>query len=286
MYKLEHFLDYIRLARLKGWIKNLLVFLPVFFSLKLRDMPSLARTAGAFLGFCLVSAAVYAANDAFDAAYDRMRDDKRDRPVAAGRITAAQAGAASAVFAAAGVSAMLFLAGAGSVACAGIYMAVNAAYTAGLKRVPVLDAGCIAAGFVLRVYAGAYACGAPVSEWLFLTVASASLFMGFGKRYGEMAFSEPRCWRESVRKYDPEFLKGAVFASAGLSVGFYALWAMQAGGPLVYSVPVLLLLLFRYLLDVFKGTGGGDPVRIFYGDRLLSAGIAGYGAVMAALLYF
>lgn len=282
---MDHIKDYIRLVRPKSWIKNALAALPLFFSLKLPDPGALLRTAGAVLGFCLVSSAVYALNDAVDAAYDRGRDDRKDRPVASGRVRPGAALATAFISAVLGSCMLSYAAGIGAFLCGAAYIAVNLAYTMKLKHAPVLDVACIAAGFVLRVYAGSFACRAPVSEWLFLTVVSASLFMGFGKRYGEMAFSEPRCWRESVRRYDPDFLKGAMFVSAGLSVGFYSLWAMRAGDVLVYSVPVLLCLLFRYLLDVFRNVGGGDPVRIFYADKLLSAGIAGYGAMMACMLY-
>lgn len=101
-----------------------------------------------------------------------------------------------------------------------------------------------------------------------------------------MAFSEPACWRRSVQKYDLSFLKGAVFLFSGLAAGFYALWSVQSDAPgMAYSTAVLLLLLSRYLLDLFRNTGGGDPVGIFYSDRALSAGIFLYACLMGALLY-
>lgn len=272
--------------RPKSWIKNGLVFLPLFFSHNLFHVGPLARTALAFAGFCLLSSAVYSANDIFDAAYDRRRDDKMGRPVAAGRISACQAWVCCGACMLAGVSVM---AGPGMLRPAALglaYAAVNAAYTLGLKHEPIFDVACISAGFVLRVYAGSAACGEPVSEWLFLTVVSISLALGFGKRYGEMAFSEPCCWRKSVRKYDRSFLTGAVFLFSGLAAGFYALWAVQSKDfGVAYSTAVLLLLLSRYLLDLFRNVGGGDPVGIFYHDKALSAGILLYAVLMAALLY-
>lgn len=278
--------DIFRLMRPKSWIKNGLVFLPAFFSGQAMASPCAVGAISAAAGFCLLSSCVYAANDVHDAAYDRSRADRRGRPVASGRVGAPAAIAVSGLCGLVGLACLALFTTAGAAWLGAAYLAVNAAYTVRLKREPVVDVACIAAGFVLRVYAGAAACGVPVSGWLFLTVVSAAMFMGFGKRYGEMVFSGEDEWRHVVGRYDAVFLRGAVFLSAGLALCFYSLWAMQSyGGRPLYSVPVLLFLLLRYLLDVFRDVGGGDPVSIFYGDLPLSAGVVAYGVLMAALLY-
>lgn len=279
--------DMARLMRPKSWIKNFLVALPVFFSLNLFSDDAFVRTVWAFLGFCLISSGVYAMNDVIDARYDESRYDKKNRPVAAGRIKPMHAVLFSCLLFIPGVSCLGCFASSRSGMLGMGYIAVNMLYTLCLKNFPVADVGCIAAGFVLRVYAGAAACGVMVSEWLFLTVVAASCFMGFGKRYGEMALGDPERWRKSVQGYDPGFLRGAIFLSAGLAVGFYSLWSiLNSRNHLVFSVPVLLFLLYRYLLDIFKQVGDGDPVRIFYGDRVLTVGLGVYGAMMFMLLYF
>ena len=279
--------DMARLMRPKSWIKNFLVALPVFFSLNLFSDDAFVRTVWAFLGFCLISSGVYAMNDVIDARYDESRYDKKNRPVAAGRIKPMHAVLFSCLLFIPGVFCLGCFASSRSGMLGMGYIAVNMLYTLCLKNFPVADVGCIAAGFVLRVYAGAAACGVMVSEWLFLTVVAASCFMGFGKRYGEMALGDPERWRKSVQGYDPGFLRGAIFLSAGLAVGFYSLWSiLNSRNHLVFSVPVLLFLLYRYLLDIFKQVGDGDPVRIFYGDRVLTVGLGVYGAMMFMLLYF
>lgn len=282
-----HITDILKLMRPKSWIKNILVGLPMFFSLSLFNQEDIFPVFMAFIGFCLISSAIYALNDVFDLNYDRARDDRKDRPLASGRVPVVYANWLFVILALTGFACLLFGVSWSSWLYGLTYWIVNICYTMKLKHVPVLDVGCIAAGFVLRVYAGAAACDVEVSGWLFLTVASAALFMGFGKRYGEMSFSESRYWRESVRGYDLDFLRGAMFLSSGLAVGFYALWAMQFDtSRLVMSVPVLVLLLCRYLLDVFRNIGGGDPVRIFYADKFLSLGVIAYGILMGILLYF
>lgn len=279
--------DMARLMRPKSWVKNFLVALPVFFSLNLFSDDAFVRTVWAFLGFCLLSSGVYAMNDVIDARYDGSRRDKKNRPVAAGRIKPVHAVLFSCLLFIPGVTCLGCFASPRSGMLGMGYIAVNMLYTLCLKNFPVIDISCIAAGFALRVYAGAAACGVMVSEWLFLTVVAASCFMGFGKRYGEMALGDPEHWRKSVQGYDPGFLRGAIFLSAGLAVGFYSLWSiLNSRNHLVFSVPVLLFLLYRYLLDVFKQVGDGDPVRIFYEDWVLTLGLGVYGAMMFMLLYF
>src|SRR3954471_24604952 len=81
------FRDLIRLSRPKHWVKNVFSFLPVPFAVANGAQLNVVKFAYGLLCFCLASSAVYAFNDAQDAERDRMHEDKRNRPIAAGRIT-------------------------------------------------------------------------------------------------------------------------------------------------------------------------------------------------------
>src|SRR5438067_2014686 len=80
----------VRLARPWHWVKNVFVLLPIPFGLNEKAHGHL--DIGDFLlglgGFRLVNSAVYALNDAVDAAADRRHPTKRNRPVARGDVSA------------------------------------------------------------------------------------------------------------------------------------------------------------------------------------------------------
>src|SRR5512134_1021792 len=80
--------DYRDLFRLKHWVKNTFVFMPLPFALAAGGHFDAAHFALGLFGFCLATSAVYALNDVLDAEQDRRHPEKQRRPVASGRITA------------------------------------------------------------------------------------------------------------------------------------------------------------------------------------------------------
>ena len=139
--------------RPKQWIKNLIVFAPVAFAQKLNDPRMIAAAALAFVAFCLVSSGVYVVNDILDRDADRHHPEKKDRPIASGRLSVGAAWALAAVLlaCAAGVA---FYVSPTVLLIVGAYIALNFAYSYRLKRWVIIDAFCIAFGFILRMVAG------------------------------------------------------------------------------------------------------------------------------------
>ena len=78
--------DIIQAIRVRQWVKNLLVFAALAFSGNLLSRELIYRSALCFLGFCLVSGAVYLINDIFDREKDRLHPDKINRAIASGRV--------------------------------------------------------------------------------------------------------------------------------------------------------------------------------------------------------
>ncbi|MDR1704223.1 MAG: UbiA prenyltransferase family protein, partial [Clostridiales bacterium] len=197
--------------RIKHYIKNTLVFLPLVFSLNLTDARQLGLSALVFAAFCFLSSVVYIVNDIADAARDRLHPDKKHRPIASGAMSvktgimlAAGCFALFASFAAvvtvliSPVPAVLLLA----------YASINICYSFVLKHYAIIDCFCVMAGFILRIEAGAAVIGVPVSNWLLLTIMSLSLYLGFGKRRGELG--EPYGTRDVLVKYGSAFLDQAL----------------------------------------------------------------------------
>ena len=135
-----------------------------------------------------MSSAVYALNDALDAERDRLHEKKRERPIAAGRISKAEAVLVRGALLAAPASGWRALSGA-SVALLVIaaYVAKELVYQLGLKHVPLVDMFLLSSGFVLRIVLGAELVGTAPSNWLLLVSSTLALFISLAKRRGELA---------------------------------------------------------------------------------------------------
>ena len=275
---------YLRVTRPKSWAKNILIFAPLVFSLQLRNADKLLASVIAFAAFCLASSAVYVFNDVCDAGKDKLHPVKRLRPIASGAIPKRKAAMFAAPLAVAGLAAGL-AASRATGALVAAFFALNIAYSLWLKRQPLWDCFCIAAGFVLRVYAGGAASGEPISDWLFLTIVAMSLFMAFGKRRGEALMVGDAASREVLRQYDLRFINGVMFVYAGLAVVFYAMWAMNRSRGMIYTVPLVIFIVSRYLLLIHGLDSHGDPSTVLFEDKTLLAAGGLYGLLTVALLY-
>ena len=182
---------YIKLMRPFHWVKNLLIFVPLFFNGRILSISKVWLLIVAFLAFSFIASSVYILNDVKDADKDRLHPKKRFRPIASGKVSKKQAvifwiflftisillmGLIGNIVGSYLVSFILPL----------IYLLMNLLYSNGLKNIPLVDVSIIAAGFVIRLYYGALVCGVTVSDVLLLTVISASFFLGFGKRRNEL----------------------------------------------------------------------------------------------------
>ncbi len=84
-------MDYLKLMRVKHYVKNLLIFVPVFFSKKIFDLSMISQVCIGFVCFSLISSAVYILNDIRDVEKDRKHPKKKNRPIASGKINKLQA---------------------------------------------------------------------------------------------------------------------------------------------------------------------------------------------------
>ncbi len=277
------FRDYAKLLRIKHYVKNTIVFLPLFFGKAIFDVGRLKMAFVAFVCMCLVSSAVYICNDLRDVDKDRNHPLKKNRPIASGRVKPGSAIAAFLVcFIVAVVLATAFL-NMSSMICLAAYLGVNVAYSLGLKNIPLIDVAILASGFVLRIMLGGFAADIAISGWLYLVVASGSLYMGLGKRRNELKYQSGT--RDVLARYSMPFLDKNMYVCVALTDVFYALWTLEMNNTLmIYSVPVFIIILMRYSLDV-EGNSDGDPVEVILSDKVLMALIVLYAVVISALIY-
>ena len=278
---------YIKLIRPKHWIKNVLIFVPLFYAYNLTNLRYLYMTILCFISFCLISSVAYIINDIADLDRDKQHPVKCKRPIAAGMITVPKAIILAIILAITGFLLATFGYGNYFVALyTASYFLLNLAYSFFLKHQPVIDCFAIAAGFILRIYAGASASASPVSEWLFLTIIAVSLFFAFGKRRGEMMqISDTNKTRSVLSSYSLSFMNGIVFMCAGLSVVFYAIWALANFRQMIYSVPLVIFIICKYLMIINDEKASGDPVTTVLGDKELLAAVLVFGVLSMILLY-
>jgi 4-hydroxybenzoate polyprenyltransferase len=281
-----------QLLRPRHWVKNAFVLAGLLFGTAWGDAALVAAALLATAAFCLASSAVYAFNDALDAPRDREHPEKRHRPVARGAITPRAAQVIGGLLAAAALGIGLW-ADARVAALVAAYIALNAAYSLGLKHVPVLDVFIIAAGFMLRLLAGTWGIGIEPSRWLLACGFLLTLFLGFAKRRAELdrLADDAGLHRAVLEAYTLAFLDRAVFACALGMVVTYALYtvaettvALHGTERLIWSLPWVLLGTFRYLFRLHYRGGGGDPAQELLRDPMLAAAALGWVATVAWLI--
>jgi 4-hydroxybenzoate polyprenyltransferase len=282
----------IELLRPGQWVKNAFVLIGMLFGHAWHDPAMVWAALGATLAFCLASGAIYALNDARDVEQDRGHPDKRARPVARGAVSPNEAmGIAAGVAAAAlALAAWVDWRVAGIIAA---YLALSAAYSLGLKRVPVLDVVIIAAGFMLRLLAGTLGIGIEPSRWLLACGFLLTLFLGFAKRRAEIAHlaEDAGQHRAVLEEYSIGFLDKAIALCALGMVASYAWYTLAAEtallhgtGSLALTLPWVVLGTLRYLYRLrFRG-GGGDPAEELLRDPLLATAVAGWLATVLWLI--
>ncbi|MGV3615899.1 MAG: UbiA prenyltransferase family protein [Fimbriimonas sp.] len=258
--------------RPKQWTKNLLVFAALIFSGLFREPASILAACAAFAGMCLVSSATYVFNDLADANRDRHHPTKRFRPIASGAIGKVPASALGTLLLAVGLALVGWL-GASSLSIVGVYLALQVLYNLWLKRVPVADVHCIAAGFVLRAVLGAAAIGVSISGWLLFCTGALALMLGFGKRRHEFLLQgELRSHsRESLVSYNRVVLDALVLmfaTAAALCYGIYSLESTTASRfpGIIVTTPLVVYGIARYLLIVFTIDEGGEPADVLFKD--------------------
>jgi 4-hydroxybenzoate polyprenyltransferase len=284
---------FIASLRPRQWTKNLLVFAGLIFSRGLHEPALVARSAVAFVLFCLLSGAIYLINDVMDAERDRAHPQKRHRPVASGRLPpgVALVGGIGLLIGAAAAS---FLLGVPFGVVATAYAVLLSAYSAGLKHVVIVDTLIIAAGFVLRALAGVVALGIEPSYWLLLCTILLALFLTFGKRRHEILALEAGAadHRPILSEYTPQLLDQMIAVVTASTVMAYALYTMAPDTQvrlgttrLPITIPFVLYGIFRYLYLLYRRELGGNPSELFLTDRALLLDVALWSAAVIAILY-
>jgi 4-hydroxybenzoate polyprenyltransferase len=275
------------------WLKNAALLVAPTFAQRMTDPASLGPVATGVVSFCLLASATYLANDIADREQDRLHPDKHSRPIAAGVLPASVAGVSAAALCAAGLALAVAI-GPGFALAAVAYLALQVAYTLVLKHVVIVDVFAIAAGFVLRVVAGAEAVVVPISNWLYLCTLLVSLLLALAKRRAELSLlgSDASRHRRILAEYSAPMLDQLITVLSSCTVVAYALYTVSpetlhkfGSDRLKFTVPFVLFGLMRYLYLIHRRGAGGQPERVLLLDRPTQVNLAAYLATVAWAIY-
>jgi decaprenyl-phosphate phosphoribosyltransferase len=272
----------IRLLRPRHWIKNLFVLAPLIFSGLFTRPHSALLGVFATMLFCVAASLVYVMNDLSDVQRDALHPVKRlTRPLASGAVSITEARVVLAVLAA-----LLLVGSFVSIPLVAVligYILLNVLYSVWLKSIPVVDIFCVAAGFVLRVYAGAEAIDVPLSSWMLVTTLSIALYLAAIKRRDELETQGDGA-RAVLGQYSVALLDRFALMSSVCSMVFYSLFVVTTRPVLAFTIPLVLFGIFRYWFLVDRGDRGESPTDALWNDRTLAITVVMWGILCAYLL--
>lgn len=290
---------YLKLLRVEQWIKNLFVFVPLFFSGNITNLDLLIKSIFAFIIFSLIASSVYIINDYSDIESDKKHPEKRRRPLASGAISKKNALFVLVLLLAVGIICIFFAQYYFHhnlwkfATIIGFYFIMNLAYTFKLKHVAIVDVSIIALGFVLRVLAGGYATGIFISQWAILLTFVLALVLAIGKRRGELINAQiSGKTRRALDGYNVQFADIALSLSCTLAIVCYLMFTLSPEvqkrfHPRVfYTVIFVVFAILRYLQQTLVYNKTESPTKIIYRDRYLQITLILWIAAFLLQIYF
>ena len=281
------------LIRPQQWLKNLFVFMPLFFARHATDWLYVWPCIVAFLAFCLAASGIYCFNDIHDAEADRLHPVKRSRPVASGAVSKRAAYTVMCIIWVAAFS-LVAMCDSGLIGTLLFYIVMNVAYCIRLKQIALLDVFIIATGFVLRIVAGGLATGIILSHWIVLTTFLLALFLAVAKRRDDVVIYEASGIkaRKSVEHYNKFFLGVAIGVLGSITIMCYILYTVsnevvdRIGSRYLYATSVFVLAgILRYMQLTFVDQKSGSPTEVLLHDRFIHFSIIGWIVAFTLILY-
>ena len=285
----------LKLMRPYQWVKNVFVFLPLFFGGLLTDLAQLLNSIIMFVAFCLAASSIYCFNDIIDVEDDRRHYDKAKRPIASGAVSIKEAYVIMFLLIAVSIAILwLFLPEVNALIVVMAYWILQMAYCAILKRQAIIDVGIVAFGFVLRIIAGGIAADVTVSKWLVLMTFLLTLFLGFAKRRDDVLLynKDGKSPRYNTRRYNLTFLNQALTICGSVMLVCYIMYTVSPevmakfGSHYIYLTSIYVLLgLLRYIQLTVVDEKSGDPTKMLLHDRFIRLDVLAWLLTFLFLIY-
>ena len=277
--------EYLQIARIDHWIKQLFVLPGMAFALLLVPDPGPAgpialRLLAAFLATSAIASANYVINEWLDAPFDRYHPIKKNRPAVTGRLRKAGVLTEYALFAAAGLALAAAATGFGLLWAMELWLLLmGVIYNVRpmrSKEVPFLDVLSESVNNAIRLLIGWFSVTTrycpPISIVLGYWMGGA--FLMAMKRYSEYRMiADPEraaLYRRSFKYYTEHSLLASSFFYALLSVFFCGIFMIKYRIELVLDIPVLCGLFVYYLIISYKPDSSVQrPEKLFHEKGLM-----------------
>lgn len=264
--------DWLKLLRIKNYIKNFLVWIPLLCSGQLLRTGKLLAILAGFLAFCLLSSVVYIINDIMDVDKDRNHPTKCKRPIASGAVSIRLAWILVVVLFVLSMLCNLTVFSISGLTILILYLCINLAYSFGLKNYPILDLTLLTLGHLARMLYGSVVTDSSISPWILLTVVCMVIFFTLDKRRNELREIHDGSTRKVLNFYTISFIDKVEPVCITLTIIFYSLWcrdeltlALHLGKYLIYTVPLMILIFIKCLM-LMDNSSEKDPIDVYLHD--------------------
>ena len=288
---------YFELLRIKSWVKNGFLFLPLVFALKLLHQELFFSVVIAFFSFSFCSSFIYIINDVLDAKADALHPRKKNRPIPAGKISSRLAlmigvGCLAASFGLA-FSFAISVVFSSVLLC---YLFLNIAYVLVLKNIHLIELFVVAINFVLRVLAGCFVINVAPSNWILVVTFFLSLLLVLVKRRAELVVlgTNAAAHRKVLKYYSEGFLDKLILIAATITITAYILYSIDPKvtfllktNSLIYTSIFVVIGVFRFvqLSEGKEFDGEGDPTTLLFKDRFTQLVLLAWLISLLFLLY-
>lgn len=286
-------MQYFKLLRPSHWVKNLFLYIPLFFAGEIFNLTKVVELFIGFLAFSLIASSIYIINDYKDIEADRNHPVKCKRPLASGAVSKPAALIFFALCLIVG-GALAYYEKPKFAFVVGIYFVLNVLYTFGLKNISILDILILSTGFVLRIKAGGVAAGVAVSEWLMIMVFLLALFMAIAKRRDDVLIKTElgKDMRKASKGYNMDFMNVMLALVSAVIIVAYLMYTMAPETMirfrtyrLYYTCLFVIGGLLRYLQITYVENNTGSPTKILYKDRFIQLTILLWVLSFYVLIY-
>ena len=280
---------FFKIIRIKQWYKNIVIFLPLVFSLSLLNLDSLYLTIAGFVALGLASSALYIRNDVLDIEFDKQHPIKKFRPLASGQISKKNADIIFLLL----LSSSLIIAAIlnWKLVIVLIFLFVNTTvYSHWLKKFVYVDLLSISLNFVIRVLAGMLLLEVDISPWLIFGVFLVAFFLGLMKRKSEIITLKETAilHRKSLSKYSINNLNYSLLIVSVLVMITYSLYSITNDptndNRLIFTIPIVGIIIFRQYYLSEKSTSLNKFNEVI-NDKITLLAIIMYIITTISLLY-
>jgi len=279
-----------RLMRMHQWYKNLVIFIPLIFAEKLFVPTLLFKEVIGFIALCLMSSCNYIINDIKDVEKDRKHPEKRKRPIAAGRISRTGASFTAVVLLITSLTLAFQINETFFLWPLALFCATQL-YSLKFRKIAIMDVHFIALNFLIRITAGSIAIDVPSSPWLYLLAFLVALFLSFGKRISELRLLKGKAssHRGVYKIYSDDLLLSFESITTAVLLASYCFYTFQAGtgdGKLMFTIPFVTFIIFRYLYLIKSDSKIARKTELFIFDRQLLIASIGWLFWSIFLIYY